>query len=110
MGYASSSSTEPFVSALELAVGDHVESAVGGCLEVRSIKSHIVHDLVELIAGTELLRVSSSHRIVIEGPTTDLTMQAKDLELGCHVLCASGAKPLREVRKFQVPDGQRVCE
>jgi hypothetical protein len=63
---------------------------------------------VELVAGSEVLQVSPTHRIVIGGPTTSSTMEAKDLELGSLVKCASGTKPLREVRKFQVPDGQAV--
>ena len=89
-------------------MGAHVESAEGESLEVVSIKYHVAYELVELIAGAELLQVSPTHRIVIRGPTTVSTKEAKDLELGCQVMCSSGARPLREVRKFQVPDGQPV--
>ena len=66
---------EQFVLASELAVGAHVESAGGECLEVVSIKYHVAYELVELIAGTELLQVSPTHRIVIWGPTTLSTVQ-----------------------------------
>ena len=89
-------------------MGAHVESAEGESLEVVSIKYHVAYELVELIAGAELLQVSPTHRIVIRGPTTVSTKEAKDLELGCQVMCSSGARPLREVRKFQVLDGQPV--
>jgi hypothetical protein len=78
-------------------------SSDGKALRVRGIQVHRAEEreIVELHAGEASLRITDSHRVMVQRNGQQETANAEVLQEGDEVLCLGGAHKLDVVRKYR---------